>query len=770
MLLGKAWLSGITFSALCFRRKRAPWTVLCGMLVYVFCGCTFLCIYQSQFFMPMILFPLIILGLDRLMKDRKPGLYVISLAYSAFNSFYHTYMIAIFAVGYFLLSRLFIPEEERKAGGFGRAAVSFLGFSLLAAGIAAVSLLPMARLMMGMDRLSVDHAVPALYQQSYYQLLFRGFAGCDAWIGPDSRIGYSAAALIAVILLLITKGRKKQKTELLLLIAILCIPAAGYLMNGMGYVTNRWTWALSLLVAWLVTDMLPELYVISPKKRLVLTALLGLYIAISYLFMSAGSDRRMLLLYALALLICAAGFLFAALGKAHFRRFMIAATCVSVLVFSFLFYDQESKSGKYIPLGSAQNKAFQANGMPLLNLIDTTDGTRYSDIGLSHVRNAGWLHPSGAGGMSFYMSFYNSAVDQFHNSVALRTDPWAFGYDGLNSRSELYALLGVNHIFTKKQANLPVGFDVPEAKTGKISSWTPGIGKNTLFTLFDQSVSYEEYQTLSPYERQQILMKAIVLEDHPGDTAVGAYDIDKDEASSTVYTIKPNGDSLNVTDHGWQASKGGDGLLLSLDEPVSGEIYVYLDNISFENGRADECYITAEAYRDDEHTATSTIRLMNPYNHMYGGKHRWLLNLGNLEKVDSIIVKSDRSGIYRFDSIRIYPRDVEDIRRNLAGMEHITSGYAITKNRMDISVSNTEHQYLFAAVPYSEGWEAQDQGKPVRILKADVGFMGLELEPGEHEIVFIYHTPGFRTGLIISLFSLAAWLVLRLAGRKRKHE
>ena len=90
-------------------------------------------------------------------------------------------------------------------------------------------------------------------------------------------------------------------------------------------------------------------------------------------------------------------------------------------------------------------------------------------------------------------------------------------------------------------------------------------------------------------------------------------------------------------------------------------------------------------------------------------------------------------------------------------------------NEMKVSMHNKEMEYLFAAVPYSEGWKAYDHGKPIKVLKADIGFMALQLEPGEHDIRFVYNTPGFITGLIISLVSVICFSISIILKKKEKH-
>ncbi len=82
-----------------------------------------------------VLLPLIVLGLELLVKEGRCGLYCVTLALSIFTNFYISIMICIFLVLYFVT--LLITEKNRL-----RSLGYFTLFSLLAGGMAAVLLIP----------------------------------------------------------------------------------------------------------------------------------------------------------------------------------------------------------------------------------------------------------------------------------------------------------------------------------------------------------------------------------------------------------------------------------------------------------------------------------------------------------------------------------------------------------------------------------------------------------------------------------------------------
>ena len=82
-----------------------------------------------------ILFPLIIWGLERLVKEGHCGMYCITLGLSIFTNYYISIMICIFLVLYFV--GLLITEKRSF-----RIVANFALYSLLAGGMAAILLVP----------------------------------------------------------------------------------------------------------------------------------------------------------------------------------------------------------------------------------------------------------------------------------------------------------------------------------------------------------------------------------------------------------------------------------------------------------------------------------------------------------------------------------------------------------------------------------------------------------------------------------------------------
>ena len=135
------------------------------------------------------------------------------------------------------------------------------------------------------------------------------------------------------------------------------------------------------------------------------------------------------------------------------------------------------------------------------------------------------------------------------------------------------------------------------------------------------------------------------------------------------------------------------------------------------------------------------------------------------------------------------PREYREMLRhdlNIQDIDYSEEGYfaaveALSQNTVDTfrttrtgftsSIYSDQDSLVFFSVPYEEGWSAEVNGQPVRIVKANVGFMAVPIEAGSSTIVFTYQTPGLRVGTLISAAALALfaayWIRARILSRRK---
>ncbi len=74
---------------------------------------------------------------------------------------------------------------------------------------------------------------------------------------------------------------------------------------------------------------------------------------------------------------------------------------------------------------------------------------------------------------------------------------------------------------------------------------------------------------------------------------------------------------------------------------------------------------------------------------------------------------------------------------------------------------------LFLSIPYDKGWSIYDNGKELDVMHVNIGFIGAYLEPGEHELLVKYRTPGLYEGAAIS--GITALILLFVWFKRRRN-
>lgn len=96
--------------------------------------------------------------------------------------------------------------------------------------------------------------------------------------------------------------------------------------------------------------------------------------------------------------------------------------------------------------------------------------------------------------------------------------------------------------------------------------------------------------------------------------------------------------------------------------------------------------------------------------------------------------------------------------------QNACSSFEYTKDGFRAEFDNKgKANLLFFSIPYSEGFTAEVNGEAVEIEQVDYGFMAVKVPANtKSEIVFKYRTPGFDTGIKISLCALAVFALYML--------
>ena len=176
----------------------------------------------------LVLAPLIILGVEQLVKEKKVTLYYVTLAVSILSNYYISIMICIFLVLYFLI--LLLEQKEGKIG----ACLRFGWYSLLAGGTGAVLLIPEAIILgeSGSQGISFPSAMEWYFnliaELGRHCILVETYTGRDHW--PNLYSG--VFTLFLILLYVMNHGISwKKKVPRILLLVFMAVSFANNMLD-----------------------------------------------------------------------------------------------------------------------------------------------------------------------------------------------------------------------------------------------------------------------------------------------------------------------------------------------------------------------------------------------------------------------------------------------------------------------------------------------------------------------------------------------------------
>lgn len=772
MIVCKLYAAGLAFLWLCARRSYNPDMSIIGAIVYVFSAHTYMLNMGTFFLNPLYIFPIVIIGVDELWNRRRSRLFILSIAWLITNNFYIAYMGIILVVLYCVVRLL----EQRANFCTVRAIIGQIGkylvHGILGAGLSMACLLPMILIMFSSNRAHADFDQPILYTLDYYLQWFSEFTGSYMMLGRDSYIGFPVIAFIGILILFGLHGKFVHlKAELVLLTIGMFIPAWGSLMNGMGYCANRWSYAYVLLVAIVTVEALQHYRDLSHRAMIMISAIMVVYLAWRCWYTGWRETIPIILVCVIILIWMSMSQKGIDLlqGRAGYVS-LLALAMISAVIPAFYHFSEDYDNAIAVNAHTSYcyDTILNAGALPILRDVEQSNNTRFDSYNAGTISNETMMY--GVSGMELYSSFGNNYLNEFMRETGLLTKA-ANTYFGLNRRTELDHLMGAERFLVttgEESVGLPYGYselELTEDSHGQdYSSYHTTYGTSLVHT-FSNLVSASDYESLDPLDRQQVLMQAAVIDDTRANSTLDDLDLDEDAVDYSMELV-------NVTQEGnvYHAKQGSivltpaDGSILS-----DGEVYVYLKGIDYSSGENNSYNVYVNGLLNGEDTGyTERLRGTNNKNHIYEGRHDWLICIGNIGAggIDSVSLEFEGDGTYTIEDIGLYFRSDEELAANLDRLNVFDGEVSLDTNEISFTTNADAEQYYLISVPYSTGWKATIDGASAEIIKADTAFMLVEVPAGTHEIVLHYCTPGLVPGILCAILSLAVIMVWYLHSRR----
>lgn len=812
MILLRMYLAGIAFSALCFRTgKNSAYAVLAGAMTYVFCYWAIFTAARHPYFLnPMIYFPLLILGVEKIIKKERPYLFIGAVSLSAVSNFYFFYMLVLATVIYVAVRLLREYHSDMRTAVLPLLKIG--GASVLGVLLAAVIFLPVCGTVLGDARIASGNALHLFYPRSYYSELPSLFImqGGDYWLC----LGFAVPALPAVFLML--RRRKEHgllKWLLAVCILITLVPALGQAFNGFSYMCNRWCWAFALLAAYILAEMWPEMMNLNGKDAAFL-----LICTLGYWLVCKISDRfNESMVY--TLIIFTLDFLVILLPKllnvSTKQCLGILIILVSIVYNSYLKNApaQEDYAAETVEASRTDN--LTANETEAVKTIAQEEGTegffRYSGFPLT--LNAGMTAELSS--TQYYWTLTNPKVVQYRSETE-QIENTAHIYTGFDGRTAMLALDSVLYytLPAEEVSAVPFGFAYAgtvnvEQSSGEIISYLVYRNEYALplgYT-YDSYMTEAVWNSLSAEEKQEALLQAVLLEDDG--IADGFAEAELAFTGSEVdYTVSCTEGEVSLQEGSFVVTAPGSKVCFTFCGLPESETYLSVKGLTFEGTAAYDLYFgggdvdpenlydetdweelsageqkKTERYKryrakpartnitlEASSGVSKTLEYFTEDYSYYNDRHDFTVNLSYSEEgITSVTVTFQKIGVYSFDSVSVYCQPMDSYAEQTEALKKdILENVVFGTDTVSGSISLEEPKLLCLSIPYSKGWSAYVDGEETKLLQANRMYMALPLTAGEHTIRLVYHTPLLQAGGCISALSAVAFLLLVLYNEKKR--
>ena len=777
MILLRMYLAGITFIIYARKMKKRSYGTVIGALVYVFSGFCFRLGLRHPFFInPMIYFPLLCLGIEKIYQRERPYVFIFAVCVSAMSNYYFLYMLTIFAVIYAWI-RFYKYTEENKMKNFCLTILKFGMYYTLGIAMAAVILLPSVIGFLGNGRYGkgVDWKSLIVYPGKYYLLFIENFIGYGN-MGSNTNAGYLPIVGIVVLFTLFSQRMKHKKYRVAFIASIiaLILPIFGYAFNGFSYANNRWAFALSFIVALLTAEMYPRLFVMSKRQQIGIGAGIIIYTVFCIIVNASGEEilknKGIMAACGLIAVFYILLLIFQRLGydtqKRIVRVSMAILLLISVGVHGYYRFDPKgyAYTQEFMDQGQAYRTLKEDNIRMLSKVNDPSvyrvhaEGYRYKNYGLINHLNT----------ISGYYSITAKCVTDTIKGYDTLGMQYADKYKGVDQRLGLLSLAGVKYITVAH--NSQVAKDV--SSMGDVPYGVEKLRKKGNITLYKNkyalpfAYAYDSYMTEQQYEqlngigKEQAMLAQIILNQHPADK----------EIQHNEQRNGPDIQTISLPETRISSPKGKKYADITVPVEKDKETYLYFKNLVYQGKKnGDDNFILTgrkgtKGILVTQNDVQQKIHIQSTFNPYYFGRKDYIVKINHQtsKAKEKVRLNFLSPGEYEFDDISLITVPKKDVLARLKERkENSMKQIQYEGNHFRGVYHAKKDQILCVTIPYSKGWKATVNGNRTKIYKANGMFMGIIMKKGTQSVKLDYETPGLKIGAWISL---VAWIGLGIYG------
>ena len=689
------------------------------------------------------LFPLIILGLEKLIDDRDGRIYTITLGLAIFCNYYIGIMICIFLVLYALV--YWFTKRRYGAKAFFGDGMRFAFCSLIGGGLAAVTLIPTYFAMTNASQGSPPSG------WKLYRNFLEVFRQHFAMVEPTQLTGAPniycglAVALLAAFFLFSRRFKWDEKLVRIALTAFLLISTnvnvLDYVWHGFHFPNNlpgRFSFIYIFLMVQLAWDAFQSL------RDIRLPVYAGVFAAGAALFASGilVPDKKLPVYTLIVSGILLA--VYAVLLIAHKKEWHLnikGHRLYPVHLLLLLMTAELAANGIYglCMNGSVTRTSYMSHDAAMRQIrkaYDPGDETFYR-MEIAQMQGRDDIMRYHLNGLSYFSSTNDDRLEKFVGALGFFNAGNKFSYKGATPLTD--AILGFRYIVSKGEMSQP--------------------GEN--LTEIDEILEHKIYENCYPlsvgFVADRQLSDWRFVEGEPfsvqNDFAHQAADVGED-LFTPVYVWDPETEDLEITgtdEDRWKYKKAGD---------ADGKM---IFDLSFED--------TADIYLYFEASHCKNLKVVRgEKSETFSDKLGHIVHLGMCGPDTDISLEFTPDDDHETGSVKLqmcaWHQDVfEEVYDRLDDSQWIINK-ASSRSLQGI-LDAKKDGLLMLSIPYDLGWKITVDGAKVDQEPVGEGVMGIPVTAGEHEIRMAYFPKGLGPGLAFSGAALAVWIIMMLRQRKK---
>ena len=671
-----------------------------------------------------VLAPLILLGLESLVKEGKYKLYCLSLGIAIISNYYICIMICIFLVLYFLI--VLLPAAQKKI----KACLYFGVFSLLAGGIGAIFLIPEV-LALQLSRFSSADFPSTLKEYfSIFDVLARHCMNVEIETGLDHWPNIYCSVAVMILFPIYIASKKiaaKEKISRLVLLLILVLSFSynipTFIWHGMNYPDSLPSRQSFLYILLLLTVCMDAFLHIKEADKKELTIGFGagfvfVILAQKLVTDDAFSDKTWLLsiiflaIYAILLYL-----------YREQEKIPLYLTCLVVLVVVV----EAGANTMLTSLSTVSRPNYLKNYETFHELqseqaaLDAGVYYRYEKLERT-TNNDAMLqdYPS----VSVFSSTTNGLVNHFYDRYGMRNSKVFYCSDGMTPF--ISALLSQGYTFSKEE--------LPEDKFYQLVKEQDGI------YLYKNTYSVPLGFCIAPDENFETMLID-----------------DKD----TAFTIVANNE-----DDGMLPVNRQNNLALRLG--AEGELFTEIyseDNAGYStiNVAYDtHVYAYCDTKKHSELTAYAGEEEIKTFKKL---SNKYILDLGYHTAGTTITVKSEKSDTLHMTAYSFDEEYLEELVNQLS--QNVLNIQEMSSDSLKGTVVADKDGYLVLSIPYDPGFTIMVDGVKTEAVLFEDMMIAVPLRAGEHMVSLSYYPQGMTAGILITIMSILLFAGICLIERRK---